>query len=207
MFGTQAMRLLRSSWSGMFGAKGLSRELFAMFQDDIPLTQNAPVTMNQDGNAPALDLRRAPGSDGPLITFGNRTENYPGLTFSPQTPAGVGIDDNGGLNFTGPYINITYIQNGEPTTASLGGDGSGAPPIKADGGGGGGFPGTVTSGSGNDYQCDVYLAGLDKAPTNLPVRQLSIAAGEAVPAGTWAVIGSQKVGSLTTYFMQVPVWL
>jgi hypothetical protein len=68
--------------------------------------------------------------------------------------------------------------------------------------GGGGIPGQIVGGTGLIYQVRLYPNG--STPGNLvTVRQLSIAAGETIPPGTWTFV--TKIGG--QYFMQVPVWL
>ncbi len=82
-FGTQAVRLLRESWGGILrkdpegdyvekGAAQLAEELYAMFDDNIPQTQNAPVTMNLSNPAgPGFTINNPAGGNSFNVNGGN----------------------------------------------------------------------------------------------------------------------------------------
>lgn len=194
------MRLLREKWRS---ATLLAEELYAMFQDKIPLTHRAPLTIRHDGPGAAL---RVTNPSGPSSTFdGSMSITRGGVTISnPQGPA-ITIDNyragddlirvrdpaggevgclfSDGVNL---FWNCT-----EPTPISGGGGGSGA---------GNAFPGTVVSGSGSTYQVSIET---QTGTQTVTVTQMQIAGGETIPAGTPAVV--VQVGA--AYKMQVPVWL
>ncbi len=110
MFGTQAVRLLREAWGGIInpdaqgvlrerGAQQLAEELYSMFDDGIPLTQNAPLTLNQQNpNAPALQINNTFGGDSLTIDGGN---------FNFGGTGSLTINGNGPISIGGPAgINI-----------------------------------------------------------------------------------------------------
>jgi hypothetical protein len=66
------------------------------------------------------------------------------------------------------------------------------------------FPGEIQSHvSGNNYLVDIYPNGVSGTSQQVTVRQLSIASGETIDAGTWTLVTQTADGS---YSMQVPVW-
>jgi hypothetical protein len=70
MFGAQAVRMLRETWSN---ATMLAEELYAIFSDDIPLNNNAPLTLsNPNGSAAPLTIQE-PGLGNEVINFTGRT--------------------------------------------------------------------------------------------------------------------------------------
>jgi hypothetical protein len=187
MFGAQSMRLLRTRWKN---ATVLAEELFAMLQDDIPLTHKAPLTLQMpDGSfAPALTIRNSnwndPSNNTPLIKFEDNAGN-----------------STGGLDKFGDLVN----PDGSKKTTDAGSkqqSGSSGVDFEV-------FACQVVGGSGNSYQCQlskddgstfIMEAGIPKLFT---VRQLKIAPGAAIPVGTWDL--AMKRGG--KYFMQCPVWL
>jgi len=119
MFGTQAIRLMRESWKG---AQELAEELFAMFQGDIPLEHNAPITITSNTDEAPLTLR-AFGDLGTVITISR-------------------IGDSGTIVFDGDG----NLQFGDPAGNPI------QPPAPPPQQGGGGFYGRVLGGSGDTYQ-------------------------------------------------------
>lgn len=84
MFGKMSPRLLRESWDGTtpvtqnvvtgedqvqgYGATLLSQEIYAMFQDDIPLEHSAPIIINQNPGTQALTVNGTTGlGTGPAL--------------------------------------------------------------------------------------------------------------------------------------------
>lgn len=67
MFGQQAMRLLREKWSSI---NMLAEEIFSIFQDDIPLSHSAPVTITVNSDEAPLTVRQF--GNGPFMKFTGR---------------------------------------------------------------------------------------------------------------------------------------
>lgn len=189
----QASRLIRTKWIG--NADLLAEELYAIFTGDVPIVFDSPVTIINETGEPAINVRDFGDSDASI-----RIEKRPLPKVDlPDIPP---LDDSGAGR-----VQIRYVYpDGDEGWEGDGGDppdtnpGTGSPIGQE---GGGGFPGVVVSGTEDEYLVDVYEGGLSEAPTQRTVTQLSIASGEQIPAGTWALVG--KVGD--EYFMQVPVWL
>lgn len=99
MFGAEAIRLLREDWPN---ATMLAQELYAIFQDSVPASTNAPLTANSSNPDQA-----------PLVVnqFGNG-----GLSISFNKGQGGGIQINDGV----PQL---VDKNGNP----VGGSGGGVP--------------------------------------------------------------------------------
>lgn len=115
MFGRQAVRLLRRIWDT---PTQLAQELFAMFQPDIPLFHNAPITITNEGEGPGLRVRNF-GSNVPLVIetgdeeFEFRVENgdliLPGRTRAqPEEDGGGG---GGGSTFPGKVVSLISGNN------------------------------------------------------------------------------------------------
>jgi len=64
MFGNEAVRLLREQWPN---PTMLAQELYAMFEDDVPLEHNAPITLTNPGTEAPLIINVAPGQ--PAVQF------------------------------------------------------------------------------------------------------------------------------------------
>ncbi len=221
-FGTQAVRLLRESWGGELqkdpdgkyfeqGATQLAQELFAMLDDNIPQTQNAPVTMNKTNpnGPPALTLNNPVGGDTFQINGGNTTiggntdptNNFPGstITIGGITTGGVNVDGStfptnqgtitiGGnrivIDKNGITLNGPIFNNGPVTNNdSVTNKGpSGGTGI----GGGGSFLGKVVSGSGDTYQVDLHGNGSGQPATATVTATVpQMAPSAVIPAGTW----------------------
>ncbi len=223
-FGTQAVRLLRESWGGEIqkdpegkyfeqGATQLAEELYAMFDDSIPQTQNAPVAINKTNpNAPAnLTLNNPLGGNtfdvnGGNTTIGGNTDptnNFPGdtITIGGITTGGVTV---GGSVFNpnqGTFLiggnRIVIDKNGINTYGPIFNNG---PVTNNDdvtnngtvtgGGGGGGattsFLGKVISGTGNRYKVALYGNGSSQPSTATVTATVpQIDPNEQIPADTW----------------------
>jgi len=66
MFGAQVMRLLREKWKSPMA---LAQELYAILQDDIPLTHSGPMTLAQKTEDSASPLTIRSFGDTPAIQF------------------------------------------------------------------------------------------------------------------------------------------
>lgn len=89
MFGSQVMRLLREKWKT---PTELAQELFAVFQDGVPLTHSGGLTLRQKNGSSEAPLTIKTFGDVPAIQFVNR-----------GTGADVGdfTLDNGVMRFNG----------------------------------------------------------------------------------------------------------
>ncbi len=128
MFGNQAVRLIRENWGGVIepdvngnlverGATRLAEELYAMFDDNIPLTQNAPLTLNkQNPDAPGLTINNTVG--GNTLTTNGGTTTFDGGDFTVNTPGG-NVTINGGTT-TIPGSTVTIGQNGANGAPGIG---------------------------------------------------------------------------------------
>lgn len=222
-FGAQAVRLLRESWDGVirarkdgeirpYGATNLADELFAMFDDSIPQTNNAPVTINTPPNSSGLTVNANPGDNGFTVNGGNSTItgsniNLGGPTFSPGSnsfssgPSTITIGRGptndyagdttnvGGSTMTFGPIKVTVCPVGENCSFHLDFPEGGLLNGQPIGGGGSGtsaFLGRVTSGTGDTYQVDLYGDGPDDSPTaSVTAKVPQIDDTEEIPPGTW----------------------
>lgn len=120
MFGSQAVRLLSQKWKT---ATLLAEELFTMFQDDIPLSQNAPVTIHSDApGVPALTISTNGNGDTPVLRI-----------IGPGGQDGTISVGDGGITFTTNNNTTNVTQNNIKTNPTA-------------------FFGTVLSGTGSSYQ-------------------------------------------------------
>ncbi len=133
-FGTQAVRLLRESWGGILrkdpegdyveqGASELAQELYAMFDDNIPQTQNAPVTFNVTNPlGPGITINNPNGGNSFNINGGNtniggNTNNGDVITIGGGTfNTATNTFDFGGNTIT---INKNGITFGDPNFPTL----------------------------------------------------------------------------------------
>lgn len=185
----EAIRMKRTKWRDRTDL--LAQELFAIFASiDVPTT--GPVTVDTGNGNPVTydDPRLFQGTFGDLV--------LPDLNLPD-------FED---------YLNPNGVELAEPDTAD-------ASPVRrrrqrrrvqyvreV-------FPGTVVSGTEDTYQVKVYPNGFTAAtvpassflgsPASLPagdatveVKQLQIADGETIPAGTWALVWSVSVVLITT---------
>ncbi len=208
MFGEQAVRLLRKNWPD---ANQLAQELYAMFQNDIPLTMTAPLTLRPPRGQPALIIVPPP-LPGPLILVRN-PDGTPlgGLSFgdvnlgdgpfnptplgdlnlpSPTRPTDPGNQD---LYWNGRMSDPRPVHHRPPRDPNA--------PVAA---GGGAFPGQVASGSDAAYQVAVYENGLAVGSTGtVTVRVAGLAAGQSLSAGTWLTVCKS---ALDTFDAVANVW-
>jgi hypothetical protein len=198
MFGSQALRLLRESWPN---PQLLAEELYAMFQDSVPLESSAPLTLTQTGSVPALTIQSSgpPGAD--VIQFQNgngvvvggitigdgQLNGNQGITIGPTTVGGININNPSNIDFS-PGQGVTTVGQKQAAQSASGGSGNA-------------FTGTVQSGSGNSYS--VALSN----GTTVTVTQLQIDPTDTIPAGTAVVVVGRQSGGQTIYEMQAPVWL
>lgn len=236
-FGDQATRLLRETWDGVIkadpttgdirpiGASLLADELFAMFDDNIPQTQNAPTTMN----AP-LTINSPEGANGlnmlgGSINFGMNAQSGGEGGVGGIKVGGVSIGPDG-ITLTNAPINLNgsfYLWNGVPI---------GLPQTA----GTTTFLARVVSGSGGTYLVNIFGNGSKKPATNPTdnetavdpknkTSQSSVMAtipqfdpNDFLPAGTWIealhefgnpgmdpVTGKQA--TFYTYEFQPAIWL
>jgi len=78
MFGTEVIRLLREKWPN---STLLAEELFAILSPNIPLTHNAPLTINNPTAGPGLIINNAGGGD-TTIRFDNNGTPVGSVTIS-----------------------------------------------------------------------------------------------------------------------------
>lgn len=184
MFGTQAMRLLRENWQN---ATQLAEELYAIFQNTIPLETNAPLTIGPvSGTVPPLTLQTGQNGN-TLMNFGRNGPLIGSLQFNDQ----IG----------GPWL---YDKNGQPLPA---------PSALSGGSGGGSSSPTATiaviqsGGPGTIYQAKLYSSGLsgpaDSGGALFTVNALGVANDATIPANLPFL--AWKVG--TDYYFQPPIFL
>lgn len=197
LFGSETERIIRTKWKNPVA---LSQELWALFQGDIPITQNAPITITQenpDDPRPRLTFDLPPGGDGPVIRFHRGDEIF---DFGPEDfgGGGGGGTDLGKIDFPG----------GDPTTKDA------ATPAAID------TPFTLygevqAQRSGAIYDVKVWA----KSPWLgapaigiIPVRQAQIATDDVIPTNTSVLVvcfPGEHLGVRTILdaVMQVPVFL
>ncbi len=243
-FGEQAVRLLRESWDGIIkadssgnikphGAQLLADELFAMLDDNVPQTQNAPVTLNQQPNPD--------GTPGPVPL----TINNPFGGRAIVTNGDIAIGEGGSLTVCkGGYLaneqlNLAQKQGGLginvrqklsldkcPNGDTFRADGAGVTvtgDLNLNGGfylwngvplhfGGGTtvFIGRVVSGAGDTYVVDLLGHGyLDDPTARVNVKIPQIATDEQLPEGFIlpAVHKLTNRAGQTVYQSQPAVWV
>lgn len=233
-FGAQAVRLLRESWDGVirarsdgeirpFGATNLAYELFAMLDDKIPQTNNAPVTINTPVNGDGLTINSNPGDNafsvnGGDVAMGGNAFGPSDLSFG-RNPTATNPGDTVAVG--GKSITLGDIGGGAvpPSTLNFNGDAflNGVPLGQGGGGGGAGggtstFLGKVVGGSGVVYTVALYGGGPDLAPTAVvtaTVPQLD----DTISPGTWIAAVHEFVRAdrdgepILTYAFQPPIWL
>jgi hypothetical protein len=169
----------------------LAQELYAMFQQDVPLEHSGPITLNSEN---PLTIKRPDFSDGPALTFKRGDETW-GFRF-----------DGGKLVLYGPNLNADLQEVTGNLTPSTGQTGTQQQDKKKDDEqkpSSGSFPGVITAGSGDTYTVSVYTDGLTLTPTEASVKQLSIDPAATIKAGTWVLVARSAGGE---YTMQSPVW-
>lgn len=131
--------------------------------------------------------------------------NVPALTINygdPDIPVIGGITKGGSpFSLTIPQIQALPDPN-KPATSAGGGVASS-------------FPGKILSGSGTDYQVEIYPSGLQldsegniAGRRTVSAKQLQIDPAESVPVDTWCIVTHNgNVVAGVNYFLQIPVWL
>lgn len=66
MLGPQVMRLLREKWKSPWS---LAQELYAILNDDIPLTHSGPMTLDQKQDSTEAPMTIRTFGDSPAISF------------------------------------------------------------------------------------------------------------------------------------------
>lgn len=156
----QKQRLLRDQWPS---AQMLAEELYAMFQDDIPLKQKAPLTLQPSNGQPGLTIDQLGNDTGPVITVKRN-----------GTPVGTIVPTDNGLQLGD--------KNGNPTTGANGTAILSPPPQTV-------FVGQIVSGSGDTYQVHLFRRGVGVDPVvdgngnNKPftAKCVDIANAETIP--------------------------
>ncbi len=114
MFGNQALRLLRDNWGFVLepdfkgnvterGAPRLARELYAMFGDEVPLSHDAPLTLNKTNRAaPGLTIHTAEGGESLAVDGGD--SSFAGGDFSVDNPTATTVINTGALSVPTPIV-------------------------------------------------------------------------------------------------------
>jgi hypothetical protein len=195
MFGTESIRLLRDDWKV---PKMLAEELYAIFNDDAPVSTAGGLTVTAPtGVAPITIGANTEGAYSPAFSFGSGSDAA-STGWNPNTGE-MQYNSPSGFNFTFPGT------DGLPQTVTIGPmpDALNNQQPEATGGG---MPGMVTGGSGSTYQATVYPEGLGGDSLSVAVTQMSIDPDATIPAGTWTTVLKNGTGSKASYSMQVPVW-
>lgn len=179
MFGDQSSRLLRERWKN---ASLLAEELYAMLNDNIPLTQRAPLTIQLPEGDTRAPLTIKNWGDGPMVKFLGKNDEDKGS-----------IDNNGDL--------VDPPVHGKKAQPKAGSAGSVSIDFEF-------FAGQVIGGSGSSYTVQLYPDGTTPimesgVPKIFTVKQLQIDSSATIPVGTWTIVFLRK----GQYYMQVPVWL
>ena len=154
-FFDQSPRLLRHLWST---PTQLAQELYAMFQADIPMTTDAPVTINNPNpQLPAVTIQQPNNPNAPYINMKDPKGNPIG---------GLGVNPSNGK----PAL---VGANGQPQQQQ----GSVFPGQVQSGGPGAG-----------PYVVTIYPNGTGNAGQNVNVTQLQINGGSTVPSGAWVIV-------------------
>ncbi len=193
MFGTQAMRLRRTDWKN---ATLLAEELYAMFQEDIPLTHSGGLELKAKGDDAPLTLTRGEFSDGPVLTFNNGGGDTGGFAW-----------DGADLVISGPSIFFETLDGeGNPVRTALG-EGSGGGDEEEEETPASSYPGQVVSGEGTAYRVNVYTAGTSGTPTEVSAVGLGVADEAQVAAGSWHMVSAvPDARGVTRYFFAPAVW-
>lgn len=189
MFGTQAMRLLRTKWKT---PTLLAQELFAMFQSDIPLEHSGGLKLDAKNDAPALELSRGDFGDGPVLDF-NGGSGAGGISFSIA---------NGGLVITGPSITLVESGTGAPPATTP------TPQEQQQQAQGSTFPGQVLSGSGQSYVVRIFTQGEGGPASQVTAQAPGMADDATISEGFWVAVSAttDAQGTITGYFFFPPVW-
>ncbi len=213
MFGTESMRLLRETWPN---PTELAQELYAMFQDDISLTQKGPIKFEPAPGVTPIQVTLPNGSNPGNIIQWQQQPSGGGPTLPAPATGGIQFSSDGGTTYYSNYIDARVFEGGTYVTYNIAGDGSPNQNlllVKAQQSGGG-IPGQVLSGGPGPgpYQVKIYPGGLSAPPQTVSATVLQIAADDTVPVNSWHPIlsvpnPSQQVGAPPKlYYFQPPVW-
>lgn len=190
----QKIRLMRTKWPN---AQTLAEELYAMLNDDIPVSTNAPMTINNPTPAAPLTINQTSG-DLPSIVFKKNGQPAGSLGFDPKTGQPQLKDKNGN-----PATGQGTISSPPPQTV---------------------FLGQIIGGSGDTYTANLYRQGKGVGPVLNPdgsslvatVKVAEIAGAETIPAGRWFLVDylgpvvADSQGQLSVqsgqYWLQAPIW-
>jgi hypothetical protein len=206
MFGEQAVRLLRKDWPD---ATQLAQELYAMFQDDIPLTQTGPLTLSPRRGVPALTIK-TPDPMQPLILvttpdgepLGGINLGDVSLGDTPFYPTPIGDLNAPDTTVIDPARTTIYMGGKVKNTKPV--SNPDKPPTDQQPAGGAACAGNVLSGAGATYQVALYENGLGVGSTGtVQVTVAGLAAGEDLAVGTWLTVCKSK---LNTYAAVAAVW-
>ena len=224
-------RLLRQSWQ-QGDIDSFVQELYVLLNNTQPLAHQGPLVLTQTDSQPALVIKNnsgngnrviqlydSDGNDAGGVTVGGATKlQLPGgitVGLTDQGTIAVGRDNNQGVQYaaspppptagsstSGPLVVDFSVGNAKGKKAQLQVQGQAA----ASSAGGGAVPCQILSGGpgAGPYQAAVYPGGLSKSSQTVAITQLSIAAGDTIPAGTWTLASLQADGQ---WVMEVPVWL
>lgn len=172
-FGEQAFRLRRVSWSS---ADELADELYALAGITGPAATGRPLVLTQtDPNTPAITINNKSGNAGATT-----------IQIIRQNPDGTRT--------------MIPVATGDGPVGGSGGGSGGTPQQQQNNGREGmAFMGTVLSGFGVDYVVSIFTS---TGSEEVSVRQMVIAGGDAVPAGSAVIV----VFNGGAYRMQAPVW-
>ena len=192
MFGQQAMRLLRTKWKQV---NTFAQELYAMFQDDIPLEHSAPITINYAGPDAPLKLDRG-FSDGPVIAATSGGKDG-GLRFGPD----------GTTTVYGDNIVFEYLEDGEPVRTpvqDLGNKARDEKPTSST------YPAQVVSGEARTYVMTVYTNGIGSTGTKVTATALGVADDAVLDVDSWHMVSAVAYTaggqSKTAYYFAPNVW-
>lgn len=206
LFGPETERLIRTKWKGV---QSFAEEVWSLLQGDLPITQNAPVTITQtnpnDPRSPlTIDLPADASGPGITITRGSDT-----ITLGNFSPSGGGGSGGGGdINLGGIDLGSLDWPGQDPTTADA------ATPAPSDN------PFTLyglvqDQIDGSLYNVAVWAVSPELGPSigTIPVRQALIASDDVIPVNTPTLVlcypGTTLVGvrGIIGAFMQVPVFV
>lgn len=206
LFGPETERLIRTKWKGV---QSFAEEVWSLLQGDLPITQNAPVTITQtnpnDPRSPlTIDLPADASGPGITITRGSDT-----VTLGNFSPTDGGSGGGGGdINLGGIDLASLDWPGQDPTTSDA------ATPDPSDN------PFTLYGVvqdqiGGNQYNVAVWAVSPNFGPSigTIPVRQALIASDDSIPAGTPTLVlcfpGTTLLGKrgIVDAIMQVPVFV
>jgi len=193
VFGQQAMRLLRTKWKQV---NTFAQELYAMFQDDIPLEHSAPITINYAGPDAPLKLDRG-FSDGPVITASSGGKDG-GMKFTPD----------GSTTIYGDQVVFEYLENGEVVRTPVQDLGNKAQDDKKPSAST--YPAQVVSGEAQTYIVTLYTNGVGSTGTKVTATALGVADDATLDVDSWHMVSAISTvvagQSKTAYYFTPNVW-